>query len=238
MTVMKKIGKIVLVLVFGVMLLNMTLVSKCDNTGHTTQISSSTNFNIIKINKDEMTFGVSNTKPDTADFYINSNFFNNSAIGLVVVEGLRYSNRHRGGGYFYVVNGKPHIASGFCPKMTQYASQTILWGIDNGIKNERLFQTRHGNLKRYRTIMGENSEGQIIVVSSSRIGLVTIKEIVDYAESLGMVEGILLDGGTSVDYKFSDDLNEKVFQSVPDFIKSTMNIKQPTTYIYGNFKNN
>lgn len=234
---MGRIGKIALVLVFGVMLLNMTFVSKCDNIERKTQISSSTNFNVIKINKDEMTFGVSDTKPDTADFYINSNFFNNSSIGLVVIEGLRHSKRHRGGGYFYVVNGQPHIASGFCPKMTQYASQTILWGIDNGIKNERLFLTNHANLKRYRTIMGENSEGQIIVVSSGRIGLVTIKEIVDYAESIGMVEGILLDGGTSVDYKFNDGSIEEIFQSVPDFIKSSMNIQQPTTYIYGNFKN-
>ena len=145
MMVMKRIGKIVLVLVFGIMLLNMTLVSKCENYNHKTEISSSTYFNVIKINKDEMSFGVSNTKPDTADFYINSNFFNNSAIGLVVIEGLRYSNRHRGGGYFYVVNGQPHVSSGFCPKMSQYASQTILWGIDNGIKNERI---EHVQLKK------------------------------------------------------------------------------------------
>jgi hypothetical protein len=81
--------------------------------------------------------------------------------------------------------------------------------------------------------MGENAEGQIVVVSSNRLGLVTIKEIVDYAASIGMVEGILLDGGSSVDYKFDDE----VFQSVPDIVKSAMDIDQPTTYIYGNFKN-
>ena len=70
---MKRIGKIALVLVFGVMLLNMTVMSKCGDN-HTTQISSSTYFNILKINKDEMSFGVSNNRPDTADFYINSEF--------------------------------------------------------------------------------------------------------------------------------------------------------------------
>jgi hypothetical protein len=64
-----------------------------------------------------------------------------------------------------------------------------------------------------------------------------MKEIIDYAQNMGMVEGILLDGGTSVDYKFSDDTNEVVFQSVPDAGKTLMNIDQPTTYIYGNFKN-
>lgn len=233
---MKRIGKIILVSVFGIMLLNMTLVSKCDGVERVTKVSSLTDFNVIRINKDEMTFGVSETKPENADFYINSNFFDKSAIGLVVINGLRYSDRHRGGGFFYVVNGQPHISSGFCPKMTEYASQTILWGIDNGIKNESLFNTRHGKEPEYRTIMGENAEGQIIVVSSNRLGLVTIKEIVDYASSIGMVEGILLDGGSSVDYKFNDGLTEEVFQSVPDIVKSSMNIHQPTTYIYGNFK--
>ena len=47
--IMGRIGKIALVLVFGVMLLNMTFVSKCDNIERKTQISSSTNFNVIKI---------------------------------------------------------------------------------------------------------------------------------------------------------------------------------------------
>ena len=49
-----------------------------------------------------------------------------------------------------------------------------------------------------------------------------------------MTEGILLDGGTSVDYKFSDDKNSISFESVPSDLKPLFNIKKPTTYIYGN----
>jgi len=232
---MKKVG---IFCVLGFMLL--TSVSGCENAIHKSEVISDTDYNVIKINKDEMSFGVATEKPSDADFYINSNFFtkSNNSIGLVVINRLRHSNRKSGGGYFYVVDGTPHVSSGFCPRMTDYASQSILWAIDNGIKNEGLFRTRHANKTAYRTVMGENAEGQIVVVSSNRLGMVTIKEIVDYSVSIGMVEGILLDGGSSVDYKFADDSDEEVFQSVPDIVKSAMDIDQPTTYIYGNFKNN
>lgn len=231
---MKKITVLVIIIVL--------LIVGCgvNKSLHMSIVQTNNNFNVLILKKDEMNFGVSNKKPENADFYINSNFFtkSNNPIGLVVIDKLRHSDRQIGGGYFYVVNGIPHVSSKYCPKMTDYASQSILWAIDNGVKNEGLFNTKHGNKNVYRTVMGQNKDGDIIVVSSNRLGFVTIKEIVDYSESIGMVEGILLDGGTSVDYKFSDDSNEIEFQSIPDMVKSSMDIDQPTTYIYGNFKNN
>lgn len=231
---MKKITVLVIIIV--------SLIVGCgvNKSLHLSIVQTNEDFNVLILKKDEMNFGVSNKKPENADFYINSNFFtkSNNPIGLVVIDRLRHSDRKIGGGYFYVVNGIPHVSSKYCPKMTEYASQSILWAIDNGVKNEGLFNTKHANKNVYRTVMGQNKDGDIIVVSSNRLGFVTIKEIVDYSESIGMVEGILLDGGTSVDYKFSDDSNEIEFQSIPDVIKSSMDIDQPTTYIYGNFKNN
>lgn len=225
-----------------IILLITLLIIGCgiSKTLHTSSIKSNVNFNILTIKKGEMEFGVSNKKPKNTDFYINSNFFTkkNNPIGLVVIDRLRYSNRKTGGGYFYVVNGVPHISSKYCPKMTDYASQSILWVIDDGVENKRLYNTNHGNKNVYRTVMGQNKDGDIIVVSSSRLGFVTIEEIVSYSKSVGVVEGILLDGGTSVDYKFSDGSTEIEFQSMPDIVKSSMDIDQPTTYIYGNFRNN
>ena len=84
--------------------------------------------------------------------------------------------------------------------------------------------------------MGQNKEGDIIVISSNRLGLVTIKEILDFSLKFDIVDGILLDGGTSVDYKFSDDNGSTTFSSVPHTLKNSLDIKHPTTYIYGNFK--
>lgn len=195
------------------------------------------NFNVFVIPKGSMKFGVSKKKPVNSDFYINSNFFTkgNRPIGLVVINGKKTSNRVKGGGYFYVKNGTPYVRSKSCPPEVDHSSQTILWGIDNGVKNKRLFRTRNGQENVYRTIMGENKKGEIMIVSSNRTGLVTIKEIVDFAYSEGMVEGILLDGGSSVDYKFNDGNKKLILQAVPSGIKSILDIKEPTTYIYGNF---
>ena len=172
-----------------------------------TNIISGGLFNVYVIDVDEMEFAVSETKPKNADFYINSNFFTTDAdpIGLVVIGRKSKSRRVDGGGYFYVKNGKPYVSSKNCPYMTDYASQTILWGIDNGVVNERLLKKSHANLKRYRTLMGVNKEGDIVIISSNRIGLVTIKELIDFSMEYDLVDGILLDGGTSVDYKFTDE---------------------------------
>jgi exopolysaccharide biosynthesis protein len=232
---MKKLFNFFVLLFSVIFLLTTSFKNTCVNTKHDVKMTSESNFNILIVNKNHMKFGVSTNKPTKSDFYTNSNFFTNkSSIGLVVVNGKKIHSKTVGGGYFYVVNGKAHISAKKCPKNVDFASQTILWGIDDGIKNKKLFKTVHGKLKRYRTIIGENNSGDIMIISSDRLGLVTIKEIIDFAHNKGMTEGILLDGGTSVDYKFSDDKHSLSFESVPSDLKPLFNIKKPTTYIYGN----
>jgi len=207
------------------------------NEKYKTKVFSDLLYNIVKIENGEMEFGVSETRPDNSDFYINSNFFTTeAAIGLVIIDRKRKSRRVKGGGFFYVKNGKPYVSAKKCPYMTEYSSQTILWGIDNGKVNEDLISKNHAKQKRYRTLMGQNSNGDIIIVSSNRIGFVTIKELLDFSKRYDIIDGILLDGGTSVDYKFSGNNGEVKFASVPDVIKKEVGIKTPTTYIYGNFK--
>jgi len=208
------------------------------STLNKTKIIEEKEFNIYVIDKSEMDFGVSLGKPKNVDFYINSNFFSkkNNSIGLVVINKRRHSKRNSGGGYFYVVNGVPHISTKYCPTMTEFASQSILWGIDNGILNTSLINKNHAKKSVYRTLIGENSKGQIMIISSNRIGFVTIQEILNYGLNNGMIEGILLDGGSSVEYKFSTGLNEIEFNALPNILKPTLGIGNPTAYIYGNFK--
>lgn len=233
---MKRKSKI-FILLFFLSIFLMSFVWDGTNYEKKARSYSKGDFNILVIPKGSMRFGVSKKKPVNSDFYINSNFFSksNRPIGLVVIKGKRINNRVAGGGYFYVKNGIPYVKAKSCPSGVEYSSQTILWGIDNGIKNKRLFRTRNGQERVYRTIMGENSKGEIMVISSNRTGLVTIKEIVDFAYNEGMVEGILLDGGSSVDYKFNDGNRKTILQSVPFGLKSILDIGEPTTYIYGNF---
>ena len=229
--------KIAAVLGYTIIATIFLAITSCkSNESNKITIKEEGDYNVIVMNKEAMKFGVSEGKPENADFYINSNFFKNEGpIGLVVVDGIRKNNRVKEGGYFYVKKGIPYVRAKSCPKMTEYASQTILWAIDNGRVNEGLLKKSHAKLERHRTIMGENDQGQIMIISSSSfLSLVTIEEIINFAIKKGMVEGILLDGGTSVDYKCTNGVESADFSSVPENLKSTFGITKPFTYIYGN----
>jgi len=222
----------------GILFLCSSFIDRVTKSAQKISVYSEADYNIMIVDKHSMNFGVSKKKPKNADFYTNSNFFskNNTPIGLVIIKGKNISRKVKSGGYFYVKNGLPYVRAKTCINKPEYSSQSILWAIDDGMKNKKLFNSTNGQKKAYRTIIGENSNGDIMVISSTRFGLVSIKEIVDFAENKGMTEGILLDGGSSVDYKFSDGNKILSLNSVPHGLKPFLDINEPTTYIYGNLK--
>ena len=65
------------------------------------KIYKNNNFDIMVFNPNNMSFGVSVGKPKNVNFYMNSNFFNKRAIGLVVVDGHRMLNNQY---YVMIVN--------------------------------------------------------------------------------------------------------------------------------------
>lgn len=220
------------------LIFSCTKIETTNDVPKTSTVENGPKFNIFRITKNEMTFGVSTTKPEDSDFYINSNFFEQGGqpIGLVVVDGLRHSDRIVGGGYFYVVNGVPHVKVGQCPTMTEFASQSKFWVLNNGIKNQRLFGSASSKELTERVIIGEDSNGNIMVVGTSDGSSATIEEIVDFAYENGMIEAILLDGGSSVDYKFTDTISEYSVKSLPSLVKFFGGIDEPPVYICGNYK--
>jgi hypothetical protein len=200
------------------------------------KITKTNLYNIFEFDPKTMKMGVSLSKPEQADFYLNSNFFSDQPIGLVVIKGKRTATRIKGGGYFYVLDGKPHIAVKSCPKITEYASQTMLWGIDDGQLNTALFEKKHARKKEFRTIFGRKKDGRLLLVATNASSTVSIKEITTYALQIGMVEGILFDGGSSVDYKMVSSTEKVVCQVVPSILKKVAQIHEPMVYIYGNLK--
>jgi len=192
------------------------------------------NFDIMIFNPKNMDFGVSVGKPENVNFYMNSNFFDEEALGLVVVNGRRMSSRVKGGGYFYVKDGNPYIGIKRCPGYTDYASQTILWGVRDGNPNTYLTKRGHANVKTYRNIVGKDKNGNIVVIVSNRGGVVTINDIINEGLKMGMVDGILFDGGTSVDYKYKDNKYSNKFKSLSGRFKKIGGVDEPPVYIYGN----
>jgi hypothetical protein len=197
------------------------------------KIYRNNNFDVMVFNPKNMSFGVSVGKPNNVNFYMNSNFFNKRAIGLVVVDGHRKSGRVNGGGYFYVKNGKPSIGIYSCPSGVDYASQTILWGIRNGSPNTSLTKRGHAKVKTYRNIVGKDKNGNLVVIASNDGGVVTIKDVINEGLRMGIIDGVLFDGGTSVDYKYTDNHYTNKFQSLSSTLKKIGGVDEPTTYIYG-----
>jgi len=202
--------------------------------GDGVKVYTNNNFDIYVFNPNKATFGVSSSRPSGKKFYMNSNFFNKKAIGLVVENGVKKSSRVPGGGYFYVSGNQVNVKRGGCPRNTDYASQTILWGIDNGVINKSLIRQRHSKQLTYRNIVGKNKNGEIIFVVSNFGGLVTIEDVINEGIKQGMVEGVLFDGGTSVEYKFNDGKYSTSFIALSDSGKKLVGIDKPTTYIYVN----
>jgi exopolysaccharide biosynthesis protein len=93
---------------------------------------------------------------------------------------------------------------------------------------------RHAKQLTYRNIVGKNKNGEIIFVVSNFGGVVTIEDVIKEGIKQGMVEGVLFDGGTSVEYKFNDGKYSTSFTTLSDAGKKLVGIDKPTTYIYVN----
>jgi len=221
---------------------NLLNFNQCDDTFEViydspgVEISTNGAIDILKFNPNKTNFAVSEGKPTNSNFYLNTNFFTPSGdpIGLVVVDGKRKSNRVKGGAYFYVRNGEAHVKSKGCPYDTEFATQTILWGIDNKKINLPLTRTGHANQLRYRILVGENDKGEIIVLVS-RIRL-TIKELLEVGVKQNIVDGALFDGGSSVEYSFNDGKFSRSFKAMSDVVKMFTKTKQQPTFMSMNLK--
>lgn len=193
---------------------------------------------IVTIKKNKMSYFVSNKNIKSNDFYINSNFFTESGhpIGEVIINHKKINNKTHGGGYFYSNGGAPNISFFNRPKNVKYSSQTILTGIRNGKICESITKNKLSKLKSYRAIIGINYLGDLIIIFSDDIGFLTIREICEIGVKNNIKNGVLFDGGSSIDVGINDGLSHFNFQTVSDFNKKLGGLHKPPVYIVGNFK--
>jgi len=195
------------------------------------RIMENNDFKVFIFNQNS-DFRVVNGKPSDCTFYLNTNFFDkeNNPIGLVVIEGKRYSDRINRGGFLYVLDGKTYVSKN-CPLYTDHSTQAYLWGISNGQVNNRLINMKHAKEKTYRNLVGQDNEGNTIIVTSRFGSMVTIEEIIEIGKEYNMVNAVLFDGGTSLDYKYSDGDYSTRFKSLPNWLGFLSGYGNPTTYL-------
>lgn len=190
---------------------------------------------VIVLKKNKMNFKVTNTDETTNDFYMNSNFFANGPIGEVKIDGEIKNSKKRAGGFFTSNGHSPKIYFNSRPNSVKYSSQTHLIGIKNGVVNNRICKQRWAKLKTYRILIGKDKNNNIIVIHSGDGGFQTIKDVCELGVKYGVVNGLLFDGGSSVDVGLKDGFYYHTFQSVSTISKKFVGIHKPYTYIIGNF---
>ena len=198
-------------------------------------VNSNLKYHTITFKEGKTSFEVTKNK-ENYDFFVNSNFFTKrkEVIGGLVINGKKENTQLNKGGSFVVKNGKPYIVFNKVKKC-DYLSQSIVWVIKNTNLNTRMLSQRHANEKVMRLLMGKNTNGEIVLIHSNPLVLVTMSDIVEYAKSQGIVDGIILDSGSSVDLSLGTKDYSHSIKALPSFIKKKINIHEPVVYIAGNF---
>ena len=198
-------------------------------------VNSNLKYHTITFKEGKTSFEVTKNK-ENYDFFVNSNFFTKrkEVIGGLVINGKTENTQLNKGGSFVVKNGKPYIVFNKVKKC-DYLSQSIVWVIKNTNLNTRMLSQRHANEKVMRLLMGKNTNGEIVLIHSNPLVLVTMSDIVEYAKSQGIVDGIILDSGSSVDLSLGTKDYSHSIKALPSFIKKKINIHEPVVYIAGNF---
>jgi hypothetical protein len=195
-------------------------------------IYSIQNMNITEFENNCDIFSISQSRPDDSSFYVNANFFDENGDPLrgLIINSDIVSEVTRTGGVFYIdKNGCANVDS-IDPfhGETPYLVQSVLGGIHNGIPDETIVDSQHGRISNYRTLVGQRKDGSIVIVTPGILGLTTAQEILELSVEHGVYEGVLFDGGSSVDVRTS---KYNHFRSIPNYIKSRLDIDEPPSYI-------
>jgi uncharacterized protein YigE (DUF2233 family) len=138
-----------------------------------------------------------------ATAFINANFFDPSgyALGLVIVDGTVYGRSYMDrGGMLYVQDGTPRVRSTlrepYQGEAIEYAAQAFPMLVTDG---RAAFINQRGDRPARRTVVGEDSQGRIVLLASSSLVGMRLTDLSAYLPTtdLDLVNAVNLDGGGS-----------------------------------------
>jgi hypothetical protein len=232
---------IVLVLIFGLVyefaFPNLLIDTESEKVDLVSQSFGGKRFVVIKIRKNSMDFSVKKRGDVDNDFFMNANFFTpkGEEIGEVTIDGKKVNQKIKCGGYFYSDGREPKISLKR-PSNAKFVCQTKYVGIKNGEVNANITDTKINKGEACRTLIGKNQVGDLLIIHSDNLSLVSMRTISEFGITLGIKTGLLFDGGSSVDIKLESSDTSYKFKSVPSFAKSLIGTPEPPIYIVGNFK--
>lgn len=187
----------------------------------------------ISIKKNYFNYKVVNQQHRNFDFYVNANYFAKYPIGEVISNGKKISPKRNGGGFFTSTNGTPRFYFGSHPKVNNSA-QTHTIAIINGSMNTKIFKYRWAKYHLPRLVVGEDKKGNIVIIHSNINGGCSVESISKLSKSLGVENGLIFDGGASIEVGINTPEVNYHYQQVPDIIRSINNVPTPWVFIVGN----
>ena len=187
---------------------------------------------IIKIKKNFLDYKVVDKSHKKYDFYVNANYFDKTPVGEVIINRKKISHKGKKGGFFTSNGGNPTFYFRSHPKV-EYSSQTHTVGIIRGELNSKIFNYKWARYRLPRLIVGEDKSGNIIIVHSNINGGCSISTISKIAKSQGVYNGLIFDGGASIEIGINADGINYHYQQVPDIMRSLGNVPTPWVFIVG-----
>jgi len=133
---------------------------------------------------------------------INANFFesNNTALGIIVSDGIRFGDRfRRTGGTFIIENGIPSIRGNITQPYSGQPVEQAIEGFPLLVENGQSVHTSNNRAQRTRrTVIAQDSQDNILLIVSPFLGL-SLPDLSQYlaTSDLDIVHALNLDGGGS-----------------------------------------
>ena len=241
---MKKIlSRVAFSVIFIVATLSFTIVSDKKTTNSEVSVINANKYinriceiGVIKINKNKMNYSVTNRNHKNFNFYVNANYFGKKPVGEVKINNKVVNKKNKNGGFFTTDGKTPKFYFNNRPNNVKFSSQTHTVGIINGKVNNRIFNQGWAKVKVHRLMVGEDINGNIIVIHSRNLGFLTVSEICKIGKKLGVYNGLIFDGGASVEVGLKDGNTNYSYQCVNDIARKLFDVPTPSVFIVGNFK--
>jgi exopolysaccharide biosynthesis protein len=194
---------------------------------------------IVKINKGKMRYKVTNKDHKDFDFYVNANYFdkNDIPLGEVKINGKNITKKRKNGGFFTTNGMTPKFYFNQRPENVLYSSQTHTPVIINGKLNSVIFNKAWARGRLPRLIVGENKNGDIMILFTVNKCRMSIHELSVVAKKEGVINGLMFDGGASIEVGIKDNQNKYHYQIVNDADRLINHVPTPKTFIVGEFIN-
>lgn len=200
-------------------------------------VTTSGNVTILTIKKGTMSYKVTNREHRNFDFYINANYFDirDIPVGEVKINNKNITRKNKGGGFFTTDGKNPKFYFGNRPKDVKYSSQTHTPVINKGLINKELINRKWTKSRLPRLILGETKSGDIIVLHTRDNCKLSIYELTFIAQKFGVYNGLMFDGGSSIEVGLKSNYVNYHYQIVSDISRKIFNVPTPKVFIVGSF---